>query len=446
MNNNLIVKSNYLTSTSYDFYLKHFMSSIDYIYLANNYNKYNLVLTNETFYDLQRIKNILNVKKKNPEFDLKNLFFVCSSNEHINWCENLGFSHKQLSDININFEENYIPQIVEKPTWAFKDHVLGLEYFFDSHTNIQILHLEGLEHNWNILSHLTNDKYTFITLPCYYHKWLCENATNTIFTLNPTLNKKNIIFLSPDFDNILWSHEYGFSAIMCNHNCFLDYNKFSFNENETVQNKPIYSMVMNCRPELWKQPFLAENVEDLAYIKGSTYGNALYDYSKLKCKFMNEELISMEQVMDVYNKSYCGGIFSKLEGACYSSSEYLLCGLPVISVNCRGGRETWYTKTNSIIIEENDDVEITKNKIVDAVKLCKYNMENNIFNKEQIRNEHIVFSNEMRSNFINYTQSIFDTHNIEINAKEQWNKMYFHKLKHNIKSNEFIKILRKDNI
>ena len=107
------------------------------------------------------------------------------------------------------------------------------------------------------------------------HKWLYEYSTNTIFTLNPIFNKKNIIFLSPDLDGILWAYEYGFNAILCNQNCFIDYNKFFYSNKEIT-----YSMVMNCRPELWKQPYLAENVIDLAYIKGATYGEKKYDYSK----------------------------------------------------------------------------------------------------------------------------------------------------------------------
>ena len=46
-----------------------------------------------------------------------------------------------------------------------------------------------------------------------------------------------------------------------------------------------------------------------------------------------------------------GGVFSEEEGACWASSEYLLCGLPVVSTHSRGGRDVWYSGHNSLIVE-----------------------------------------------------------------------------------------------
>jgi glycosyltransferase involved in cell wall biosynthesis len=193
---------------------------------------------------------------------------------------------------------------------------------------------------------------------------------------------------------------------------------------------------MNCRPELWKRPYLAEKVNNLAYIKGATYGNEeLFDYSKLICNYMNEKIIPIDEVIKIYNQSYCGMIFSESEGACYSSSEYLLCGLPVISTICRGGRDTWYNNNNSIIIDADS------NSVKDAVDLCIKNIQKNIFNREEIRNEHIMMSDQMRNNFIEYTQFIFNNHKINIDAKEYWGKKYVHKMKKNIKTQECIKLL-----
>ena len=64
MNNNLIVKSKYLTNETYVFYIKNFMQIINYIYLAHNYNKYNLIIISENYKDLLNLKNILSVQKK----------------------------------------------------------------------------------------------------------------------------------------------------------------------------------------------------------------------------------------------------------------------------------------------------------------------------------------------------------------------------------------------
>jgi glycosyltransferase involved in cell wall biosynthesis len=345
------------------------------------------------------------------------------------WCIKYEFNYELDNNKIISFND-FVPIKLDKPpSWAFKHHIRFVNYYSDE--NIKIIHLEGLEHNWNILHLLKNNIYTLITWPCYFHKWLYEFGVNSMYTLNKNYNKKNIIFLSPDLDGILFSYEYGFNAILANHNCLLDYNIFK-NDIEELK----YDMVMNCRPEVWKRPFLAEKIENLAYIKGATYGNKeKYDYSKLTCKFINETRIPPEKVNEIYNQSYCGGIFSEREGACYSSSEYLLSGLPVISTVSRGGRDTWYTPNNSIIIEPNE-VEL-KN----AVKKCIQKIKNGQFNREQIRNEHIKMTLVMRNNIIECTKFIFDTHNIKIDANEYWDKVFFHKLIRYVKLNDVINIL-----
>jgi len=58
----------------------------------------------------------------------------------------------------------------------------------------------------------------------------------------------------------------------------------------------------------------------------------------LRPKFKNDRRSTKEEVTEVYRDSVCGGIFSAGEGACFSSSEYLLFGLPVVLTKSRGGR------------------------------------------------------------------------------------------------------------
>ena len=194
---------------------------------------------------------------------------------------------------------------------------------------------------------------------------------------------------------------------------------------------------MNCRPEKkFKRPYLAKKVDNLAYIKGALYNkHDEYDYSELPCKFINENIISMDQVIDIYSQSYCGCIFSAQEGACYSSSEYLLCGLPVISTESLGGRDTWYTQYNSTIVESDENS--VKNAVDNIIN--KYN--NGLINNDKIRNDHIKFSLEMRNNFNNYVQQIFNEYHIDINASDYLNTKFIHKMKHNLPVNDVIKLL-----
>ena len=425
---NLQVLSKYKDSNSFIFYIKKFTDIIKYLYLAQNYNTYYLIITNENESIIDSVNLHLLNNKRNPEFDRTNLFIVCSNEEQTNWCNknNLNVvNNDKIPEITNSFS----PVIVNKPGWAFEKHQLFLEYYKDS--NIKIIHIEGLEHNWNIIPYLKNNIYTFVTWPCYFRKWNYEFTRNTLYTLNKEYNTKNIVWLSPDLDAILWAYEYGYNSIFCNQNCFIDYTKFN-----TENTEILYDAVMNCRPELWKRPYLAEEIDNLSYIKGATYGQKeIYDYTKLTPKFMNEKIINMDKVIEIYNKSYCGLIFSESEGACYSSSEYLLCGLPVISTESRGGRNTWYTKNNSIIVEPD------KTKVKEAVEICIKNIKNNIFNKEDIRNSHIELSNSMRNIFNKCIQNVFDTHNININATEYWDTNYFHKMKYNVNTPDCIQML-----
>jgi hypothetical protein len=106
--------------------------------------------------------------------------------------------------------------------------------------------------------------------------------------------------------------------------------------------------------------------------------------------------------------------------------------------NCSGNQVLKPNKNNSIIVEPEQD------KIKEMVELCIKNINENIFNREKIRDEHIILSNQMRNNFIEYTQNIFNKHNISIDAKEHWDKMYFHKMKSKISTEQCIQELSCD--
>ncbi|KAL4440414.1 hypothetical protein ABPG75_003415 [Micractinium tetrahymenae] len=61
--------------------------------------------------------------------------------------------------------------------------------------------------------------------------------------------------------------------------------------------------------------------------------------------------LSPAEVYAALNHSEVGALLSALEGPCWASTECLLCGLPVVSTRCSGGREVWYSQDNSIIVE-----------------------------------------------------------------------------------------------
>lgn len=51
------------------------------------------------------------------------------------------------------------------------------------------------------------------------------------------------------------------------------------------------------------------------------------------------------------NQAHCGLILSDAEGGCYASTEYLYCGVPVVSTHCSGGREAYYDEVTAVLVD-----------------------------------------------------------------------------------------------
>lgn len=416
------------------FVVKNFSGIEIYIEHLTVTNVYYFVITSEEFEIINKINNCL-INSKKHFVTNKNIIFVSDLKEDLELCARLNLSCISINDLENNikikyetvFNNEYKPKEVQKPNWIFEDKAL-IDFYYEN-TEIKILVVESIEQNWHLLDKYTNNMYIFVIFPTTFTKYKFEFVRNAIYSQNKTLNLKNIIMMVPNLDHALLSSEYGFSYIFVNHNCFLDENVFK-NENNLER---IYDCVLNSRPENWKRPFLAKSVENLAIIKGYHFRkNDYYELEQLNPKYINQKRLEPSQVNNIYNQSYCGGIFSATEGACFSSSEYLLAGLPVISTKSTGGRDVWYNKNNSIIIEP------TEEAVNNAVALCKVNLKNGIFDRNKIRNDHIELSNIMRNFFINYVQTIFDRHKINLNSKEYWDIRYTNKIRKTCKLNEVL--------
>jgi hypothetical protein len=89
---------------------------------------------------------------------------------------------------NIIYDDFMAVKIDKPPEWSFENHSRFFNYYNDE--KIKIIHLEGFAHNWKILHLLKNNIYTFVTWPCYFHKWLYELDIHSLFTINNEYNKK----------------------------------------------------------------------------------------------------------------------------------------------------------------------------------------------------------------------------------------------------------------
>ena len=278
---------------------------------------------------------------------------------------------------------------MDRPSWAFSDTAIIFKYYEDS--AIRVFVLEGLDHHFDILPLFTPKDHLLVTIQCHTTEWNFRFALKCLEYQNSGHPPSNITFLANAKEQQLQACSMGFESIFFNHNALLDEATYWLERDAD----PVYDLVLNTRPERnFKRPHLAKSVSNLAVIQGYNFHRDDYmDLRELEPAFLNETRLTTQDVVQIYNQSIAGGIFSEREGACYSSSEYLLCGLPVVSTHSEGGRDVWYNQWNCIICEP------TQEAVVEAVCKVTRNLKDGIFDRRRIRSMHISMQHEMRTIF-----------------------------------------------
>jgi glycosyltransferase involved in cell wall biosynthesis len=159
------------------------------------------------------------------------------------------------------------------------------------------------------------------------------------------------------------------STIHVNQNAFIDENLF-YPSNEVKKFDAIY--VGQLQP--FKRHKLARLIESIAFVyygKDYKYLSEIID-AVPHAEILNglpEELggagkrsLRSWEMAQAYNQSRVGLCLSAVEGAMYASTEYLLCGIPVVTTHNVGGRNDFLDSMNSLTVDA-DEV-----AIVDAVQ------------------------------------------------------------------------------
>lgn len=173
-----------------------------------------------------------------------------------------------------------------------------------------------------------------------------------------------------------------------NKNCFL--NEDLYNIDETIQKEydGIYSTSYNNRKRL----NLCHNMSNIGILLN--YKNKLIPDDALKSlNILNTETIPENEVYKFYNKAKFGLCLITQDDSSNANAEYLLCGLPVISVETAGGRNVWYNDYNSIIIDP------TKESLEKGIEVCLKKIESGKFNSELIRRKQLIVMNQFRNKF-----------------------------------------------
>ncbi|EHL97010.1 hypothetical protein HMPREF9946_04449 [Acetobacteraceae bacterium AT-5844] len=180
-------------------------------------------------------------------------------------------------------------------------------------------------------------------------------------------------------------------CIMANNACFLSPRLFRPLVNTLDSSAPA---VLNAKSWLFKRHYLTQKLTNkifISYREEADKSNP--QYSNIR-EYHPAELyfdISPEKVVEINSRASFGLALSEVEGACYASAEYLLCGLPVVSTSSLGGREEFYTPRNSMIAHPSEI------GLLDADDLMRKRLSSGYFDRAAIRQGMLAKIKEYRS-------------------------------------------------
>jgi glycosyltransferase involved in cell wall biosynthesis len=308
------------------------------------------------------------------------------------------------------------------PSYVWPNPAFPFRVYLD-HPKLRIFIIENIHHNWNWMSEWSHKfkKSDFFFVYCgWYHGIEFAKEANKLFE-SLGLNKSNFYFLFNSTEELNIFEDHGFYGKLVNHNAWLD-------SDSTMRPIPVvkeYDAIYVARRSSFKRHMLANKITNLCLVAGINHGNAVSDIPQ-NYKYLNTQQLNPDEVCIKINESRCGLILSAVEGACFASSEYLLCGIPVVSTHSKGGRETWYNEYNSIITEPTPD------HIFAAVEEFKRHPRN----PEIIRQMHIDQAALYRNNFVLMLFEVFKKTGVnDIDPFAYFKETYFHKLRKSYKPN-----------
>ena len=303
-----------------------------------------------------------------------------------------------------------------KPTYTWPNPAFPFRIYYSGEA-CRIFIIENIQHNWiwlNAYHKKIKDSDIFFVYCGWYHSEDFAREAEEIFA-ELSLKKENFFFMYNCQEEMQNFTKYGFIGDIINQNAWLDENiTMEIMENEIK----IYDAIYVARLSAFKRHYLASNVSNLALVAGINHGRPLIE-NVPKHIYKNEAPLTPAGVCQKINQSRCGLILSETEGACFSSSEYLLCGVPVVSTYSHGGRDVWYDEYNSLVVPPDPDA------VSDAVHFFK----NNPRDPYKIRADHIAKARQYRSKFIDLLGVFFREYGVSIDPRQYFEDNFFHKLR-----------------
>ncbi len=270
--------------------------------------------------------------------------------------------------------------------WAHSEHFPVT--LFCRGSRGRVILMSGLSDNVRVLHLLQpNDHVICFTVGDYG-----EAAYRTMRGMIRTfaLDAERVSVLCNTLAQVAIAQDCGLKADFCNKNAFIDEQLFRI---QPIQK--CFDAVSNARLVKQKRVHLARLVENLAIIRGHELELAEYDDpERIPHAYLSRGLLTAREVVRVLSASRVGLALSSAEGACQASSEYLLCGLPVVSTPSTGGRDIWYGEHNSLVCEP------TPEAVRDAVRHLIRRLTTGEIDPHRIREHHLAQAQEHRRRFV----------------------------------------------
>jgi hypothetical protein len=236
------------------------------------------------------------------------------------------------------------------------------------------------------------------------------------------LSRNRVIFLCASEAQAQIARASGLRAEVFNPNAMLDERIFHI-----LPRTKIYDAVSNARLVKYKRVSLARRVGRLAIIGGHRIEGGEYDDPALiPHAYLAPRELSENQVVEVLSRSQVGLALSAREGACFASSEYLLCGLPVVSTPSLGGRDVWYDSDNSIICEPNEAA------VAAAVLELVGRLARGDIRREAIRQRHIQQAAAQRSRLVALLDEALAALGVGCDAEARFRALFHNKFACNV--------------
>lgn len=141
--------------------------------------------------------------------------------------------------------------------------------------------------------------------------------------------------------------------------------------------------------------------------------------------------LSESEITSALNQKKVGLIFSKREGACFAATEFLLCGLPVISTPSVGGRDAFFNQSNSRIVAA-DESEI-------AAKVDE--LYSSDTEPTTIRNSALKIILEHRQRFCRLVDTISDGYGVRRSFSKEWSAVHSNKMMNFTTTDKFFEFI-----